>query len=69
MNRPFSAKNCREIISFDQAIRKKSRKIYKALNREQYIKGLRETHFRGYIFHKLKFNWLQKKGKYLGLDF
>lgn len=69
MNSPFSPKNCREIISFDHAIKKKSRKIYKALDREQYIKELRETRFRGYIFHKLKFNWLQQKGKYSGLDF
>lgn len=69
MDCPFSTANCRDIVSFDYAIRKMSRKIYNVLNREKYIKELRKSKFRGYILHKLKFNFLQRKGEYPGLDF
>jgi len=69
MDAPLSGANREDIISFDICIKEQSRKIYKKISREPYILELRKRQFRGYVLQKLKFNWLQQKGIYLGLDF
>lgn len=69
MDTPFSASNKQDIISYDKSIRRYSHKIYLKIAREKYIEELRDTQFRGYVLHKLKFYWLQQKGIYQGLDF
>lgn len=65
----MSSENRTEVIQYDKAVRKLSRKFYKALEQEEYIEELHAKKFRFYGYCKIKFHVLRKMGKYPSLDF
>lgn len=68
MEKLCSTKSKAKLLHLDSKIRNLNRRIYNVLNKEKYIAELRKTHFQYLIIHKLKFNWLRKKGVYKGLN-